>query len=302
MKHRLAFIVIALSLLLAFPLPASAIYINVTNFPDENFRNYLLEQDYGKNGVLTEAEIKGITSINVDEKEIRSLKGIEFFTALTSLSCGYNWLTALDVSKNTALISLSCGFNQLKALDVSKNTALTYLDCSRNQLSALDVSKNTALASLTCHSNELTALDVSKNTALTDLNCSGTELTALDVSKNTALTSLLCGYNELTALDVSKNTALTTLYCYGNQLTTLDVSKNTALTELGCYGNNLKGEAMTALINSLLNNNSSVEHYFRAIFDPTAETNILSKSQVAAVKAKGWIPQYIDFSYGWKEY
>ena len=28
--------------------------IDETKFPDDNFRNYLLEQDYGKDGVLTE--------------------------------------------------------------------------------------------------------------------------------------------------------------------------------------------------------------------------------------------------------
>ena len=28
--------------------------IDETQFPDDNFRNYLLEQDYGKDGVLTE--------------------------------------------------------------------------------------------------------------------------------------------------------------------------------------------------------------------------------------------------------
>ena len=32
--------------------------IDETNFPDDNFRHYLLEQDYGKDGVLTEAEIR----------------------------------------------------------------------------------------------------------------------------------------------------------------------------------------------------------------------------------------------------
>ena len=37
---------------------SSGIAINASNFPDENFRNYLLSQDYGKDGVLTEEEIK----------------------------------------------------------------------------------------------------------------------------------------------------------------------------------------------------------------------------------------------------
>ena len=126
-KLKTLFIVLALCVPLT--VAAQDIEIDEKNFPDANFRNYLLSQSYGYDGVLTEAEIKGIASINVSEKNISSLKGIEYFTALTYLDCANNQLTALDVSKNTALTYLSCCNNQLTALDVSKNTALTYLSC-----------------------------------------------------------------------------------------------------------------------------------------------------------------------------
>ncbi|MDE6012513.1 MAG: hypothetical protein K2G91_07245 [Prevotella sp.] len=92
---------------------ASDIEINATNFPDENFRNYLLEQDFGKDGKLTENEIRNITYLEVRWKEICSLKGIEYFTALTKLNCGDNQLTDLDISRNTALTWLYCHRNQL---------------------------------------------------------------------------------------------------------------------------------------------------------------------------------------------
>ena len=69
------------------------IAINETNFPDKNFRSWLLEQDYGKDGVLTKKAIKGVTEIDVSQKDISSLDGIEHFTALTELDCSYNNLT-----------------------------------------------------------------------------------------------------------------------------------------------------------------------------------------------------------------
>ena len=234
--------------------------INEENFPDEKFRNWILAQKYGEDGALTAEEIAAVTEINVSNKSISDLTGIEYFTALTSLNCegnpltsldvsnntalteldcSYNQLTSLDVSNNTALTSLNCDGNQLTSLDVSKNTALTLLDCSWNQITSLDVSKNTALTKLDCSYNKLTLLDLSNNTALTLLNCDGNKLTSLDVSKNTALTLLYCSWNQLTSLDVSKNTALTLLYCSYNKLTSLDVSKNTALIELNCYSNKL---------------------------------------------------------------
>ena len=215
------------------------IEINSTNFPDKNFRDYISRFDENEDGGLSKNEISKVTRISIYSKDISSLTGIEFFTALTYLFCSSDQLTALDVSKNTALTELDCSYNKLTELDVSKNTALKELYCSNNKLTALDVSKNTALTRLSCGSNQLTALDVSKNTALTELDCSSNQLTALDVSKNTALTELACRANQLSALDVSKNTALTELFCRGNQLTALDVSKNTALKELDCWNNQL---------------------------------------------------------------
>lgn len=89
------------------------ISIDSTNFPDENFRNSLLEQSFGDDGVITENEIRQILMINVDGKNIASLQGVEFFTALVHLSCDNNLLTSLDVSHNTALMYLSCHSNQI---------------------------------------------------------------------------------------------------------------------------------------------------------------------------------------------
>ena len=215
---------------------SAGVAIDDTNFPDANFRTIVEHYDTNKDSSLSDTEIAAVEEIDCYDKGISNLKGIEYFTALRSLSCGRNQLTALDVSKNTALTKLYCYNNQLTSLDVSKNTALTYLDCWGNSLTKLDVSKNTALTYLDCGYNQLTALDVSKNTALTYLSCSYNQLTTLDVSKNTALTDLLCHNNQLTTLDVSKNTALTRLRCHNNQLTPLDVS-NTDMKYLYCSVN-----------------------------------------------------------------
>ncbi|MDR2360440.1 MAG: hypothetical protein LBD85_04050, partial [Oscillospiraceae bacterium] len=228
----------ALSFVLATPVWAAT---DITDsFTDPNFRAAVYEK-IGKTAPapILDSDVNGITKLNVESGEIKSLAGIEHFTALTQLYCKGNQLTALDVSKNTALTSLLCDSNQLTALDVSENTALTSLWCIGNQLAALDVSKNTALTDLNCGSNLLTALDVSNNAALTSLVCSGNQLAVLDVSNNVELTSLNCGDDQLTVLDVSKNTALKVLYCNNNQLTALDVSRNTALTNFNCAGNQL---------------------------------------------------------------
>ena len=224
-------------------LPSSSAWadvkIDAVNFPDAKFRDYLLDQRYGSDGVLTDAEIAAITYISVGDRNIQSLKGIEHFTALTKLQCSSNKLASLDVSKNKALGSLECYRNQLTSLDMSKNTKLTYFRCFENKLTSLNVSGCTALEHLECDRNQLTSLDMSKNTKLTYLLCHENKLTSLGVSKNTALEYLECDRNQLTSLDMSKNTKLTHLICYDNQLTSLDVSGCTALTLLNCDENPL---------------------------------------------------------------
>ena len=213
--------------------------INETNFPDANFRTVVKEYDTDKDENLSRVEIEAVKEIKCYHKDIRSLTGIEYFTALQTLKCYSNQLTSLDISGNTALKSLDCAKNQLAALDVSQNTALESLDCADNQLTTLDVSRNTALESLDCAKNQLTTLDVSQNTALESLNCADNQVTSLDISQNTALEYLICASNKLTALNVSGNATLKFLNCESNELTALDVNRNTALNTLNCRNNRL---------------------------------------------------------------
>ena len=128
--------------------------INETNFPDENFRNWILER-YGSDGVLTDDEIASADKISFPDIRVQSLKGIEYFTALGTLYFCDSPITTLDVSKNTELTYLGCPNCQLTSLDVSKNTKLTSLYCNGNNLTSLDVSQNTALKNLAIYNNQI---------------------------------------------------------------------------------------------------------------------------------------------------
>ena len=211
------------------------LHICENNFPDANFRGYLIDELLGSELIPVE-QVNNQTRISCVLGEISSLKGVEFFGALEELYCNDNQLTSLDVSKNVALEYLNCYFNQLTSLDVSKNVELRYLYCYSNQLTSLDVSKNAELVGLDCTSNQLTSLDVSKNVALKNLSCNDNQLTSLDISNNIALTNLACAVNQLTSLDMSKNVALKSLLCTRNILTSIDVSKNMVLVDLICNG------------------------------------------------------------------
>ena len=70
----------------------------------KTFREYLLKQfDKDGNGVLTPAERYAVTEIDVENKYISNLSGLQFFPNLKVLNCSHNRLTKLDVSKNTVV-------------------------------------------------------------------------------------------------------------------------------------------------------------------------------------------------------
>ena len=210
--------------------------INKSNFPDPNFRKYV-KDNFDTNvsdDKLDQTELDRVTVINLYQRPVSSLQGIEFFKNLTKLDCTDDKLKRLDVSRNPNLTVLECSFNELTKLDVSNNTNLKKLNCDGNKLIRLNVTKNPKLTELFFDGNSLTSLDVSKNKELTKLFCFENKLIRLNVTKNTKLTELWCYQNNLTSLDVSKNPKLTKLHCHENNLTSLDLSKNKELTELDC--------------------------------------------------------------------
>ncbi|UMB59698.1 gliding motility-associated C-terminal domain-containing protein [Lutibacter sp. A80] len=212
-----------------------------TAIPDTNFEQALidLEIDNVIDGAVLTANISGLTTLNVSDKNISELTGIEDFTALIALSVSKNNLTSVNLSKNTALTDLYIGENNLSSIDLTKNTVLARLVLDENNLTSLDITKNTDLSLFYISENNLSSIDLTKNIALELLHIPQNNLTSLDVSNNTALTQVVIDENNLTSLDLSKNTDLIILHANDNNLTSLDITKNTALANLKITKNNL---------------------------------------------------------------
>ncbi len=217
-------------------------YGQYTLILDVNFEKALigLGIDSGAvDGKVLTAKISTLNGLNVSNKNISDLNGIQDFVGLITLVCSDNKLTKIDVSKNSALTGLDCSNNQLTNINLNKNINLERLSVINNQLTNLDISKNNTLIFLICFDNKLTNLDVSNNYSLEYLICYNNKIGSLDVSKNINLKNLSCGINELGSLDVIKNTSLMVMTCFKNKITSLDVTKNTALTYLDCSSNQI---------------------------------------------------------------
>ena len=261
-----AFVCMAVMATVMMLMPSCAdgsVKINGQNFPDESFRAWLLEQDYGQDGQLTKQEIAGIERIDAAEMGIGSLKGIEFFASLKDLRCWGNQLTELDLGGCPGLKTLMCESNKLTELDLSGCPGLETLKCTNNQLTELDLAQCTELSHLQCEENKLEALNVSGCNKLDALicydnriqrlelpenpgklwilQCQNNRLSKLDVSRCPALRQLDCQGNQLTEINLKGCSELKHINCANNQLTELDASSSTALHYLNCSGNQLSG-------------------------------------------------------------
>ena len=140
--------------------------------------------DANKDFVLSMEEAAAVDAINIPAQYmVSSLKGIEYFTNLSTLSCARNPVKSIDISGNAALTELDCSETQISSLDLSGNKALTVLKCDDLQISSLDMSKNKALKEMECQRNRLSSLDLSGNVELVSLDCSDNMLSELDISK-----------------------------------------------------------------------------------------------------------------------
>ena len=207
--------------------------INATNFPDENFRNWLLDANningYGADGQLTATEIADIKELNIKNQDIANLKGLEYFTSMTDLYLDSNPLTSVDVSMFPQLEILAIGFLNLTSIGLSNNTKLKQMRFTGNQLTSLDFTKYPDLEVLLIGMNPMASVDVTQNPKLKRLSIYNVPVSSLDLTKNTALETLELGENNFMSLDLTKNTNLTDLTFSSSELTSIDLSKQTAL-------------------------------------------------------------------------
>lgn len=102
------------------------------------------------NGYVLTSNISDLTQLDVSNRNISDLTGIEDFTSLLSLNCSGNQLTSLVFGDGTGG----------KGTNFTPDFGLEYLNASGNQLISLDVSGLSALTTLLVNNNSLTALNV----------------------------------------------------------------------------------------------------------------------------------------------
>ncbi|WP_299711908.1 M60 family peptidase N-terminal accessory domain-containing protein [uncultured Tenacibaculum sp.] len=270
--------------------------------PDVNFENELIAQGYDtvQDGLVLLSSVENITHLNINNKGISDLSGIEYFAELVDLSCKDNNLTVLNLRYNTKLIALNCVRNDIVGLNLDYNINLSALNCAANDLRSLSLRNgvNSSHGQFNAINNDnltcITVDDAAYSTAnwngiddhavFSETNCGYTLIP--DPNFETALFELglddakedgkvpTDNINTLVSLDVSSRdisdltgisdfTALQELNISGNEISALDLTLNTSITRLNASSNNLES------LNIRNGNNTNILE-----FDTTSNDNL----------------------------
>lgn len=243
--------------LILFTISCFSLRAQFVTIPDANFVTYLQSvvpsaMSGNQMDTTNTAVTVSTQTINVYNKNISDLYGVQFFKNLKGLNCQTNNLTSLPSLPNTLtvlhcagnaissvpnlpgnLTDLSCSYNSLTSLPVLPPGLLT-LSCGYNQIDSLPSNLPHSMTYLDCGANAIAVLP-SLPPTLTYLDCSTNPITSLPTLPS-GLTKLYCAYDNLLSLPTLPN-SITWMRCGGNpNLTTLPTLP-TSLVTLECQDN-----------------------------------------------------------------
>ncbi|MDO3695830.1 choice-of-anchor A family protein [Wenyingzhuangia sp. chi5] len=187
------------------------------------------------------SEIKNLKKLDITDKGIKYVTGIELFTSLEEFHASGNAFSTIDLSKNTLIRVLDVSNNKLSSLDLTNLGLLEELYAGKNAITSIDLKSNLLLTKLVLRENNLITLDLTENEDLILIEVKGNVLEELILGEKKKLTELYAKSNRLRSIDVSKALNLVVLHLQYNFLEgTLDLDKNKCLLKLNLSDNLLE--------------------------------------------------------------
>ncbi len=232
--------------------------------PDSNFEQALI--DLGIDNTSSTDEIDGVVGLtsqvqnwdvlDISNRNISDLTGIEYFISLEQLFVDNNSLTEVDLSNNLQLQRLFIRNNSLTQLDMSLHSSLERLFCNSNQIEDLVLPESSSLQRLECHFNQLTDLDLSNCDVLEDLKCQHNSLGVLNLNNCVLLEDVDAFNCDLDVVLLQQSVALQDLDLRNNNLNALNLSNNSSLQRLNLQFNDLVYLNVQNGANTLMNSSS----------------------------------------------
>jgi Leucine-rich repeat (LRR) protein len=105
-------------IIIVFALVGNLCLSQTVQIPDKNFEQALIDleidSDKSINGQILKSDAVLISFLDVSNKNIKDLSGIEAFTSLVYLHCSDNELSEIDLRQNIALINILNNVNDVK--------------------------------------------------------------------------------------------------------------------------------------------------------------------------------------------
>lgn len=184
-----------------FPDPALKAALMAPNYAsDWNFMN-IDNIDTNGDGEIDFDEASQVVELDISNKGISDLTGIEAFVNLEQLMAAHN---------------------QIESCQLQGMPALRYLDVGNNGMTILDVSFLEALENITFAQNPLISIDISNCLQISSVTYSGAELMDFRANNCPNLNSLAFSAPNLTFLDF-EGSAVNALSVWGSLLTSLSL-------------------------------------------------------------------------------
>lgn len=174
----------SISIIINSDLTITANFLPKTQLNDSSFEKYLIEIgiDDILDGFVDTKKCLSVTSMDLSNKNIRDLTGLNVFKNLKVLVADNNFLESIDLSQNDKLEILSLSNNNLENIDLSSLPSLALLNLSSNNFNSLDVSSSSYLYNL----------DIRKNPNLNCIKVSSTQIVDDWLKDSTAEFKLSC--------------------------------------------------------------------------------------------------------------
>lgn len=226
-----------------------------TYVPDDVFEKHLITIGYD-NDMDDSAATAAVALIRVleisatgkpSESKIKTLQGLQDFTALEHLDVSDNLIESIDVTHSPELSFVRLNGNNITSLNLSKNSELKILELNGNKISSIDLSNNKKLESLKINSNPIESLDLRDLPVLNRVEAVESSLITIDVS-GTPIKEIYVWKNSLRNLLIQNNPKLEAVFAHNNLLSSIDVGGAPGIRHLYLDNNDLNSLDITSFL------------------------------------------------------
>ena len=201
--------------------------------PDKVLKTYIMTNfDKDRDGEISKEEAEAVTAMDLQNAEIASIDGLEYFPNLESVDFYGSRLFSADFSQCYALKSINLGGSVGLSTLVLPETLedLNLYGCTK--IKKLNLTVCPELKEFGAgNTGFVVAPDLSENPKLESFSCSPAKFASVDLSNNPELKSIYVGGDTFNKLDVTKNPKLESLSVSGI-ISELNVTQNPLLKSL----------------------------------------------------------------------